>query len=251
MRKSIGRGICSIAPLSATLACMVLILAGCVSTRVRTATDAAGAMLHVRGSVVLIDPDIELSEVTTGGMQEPRREWTETARRLYPDAVRELLAAHGAKLLPDYHPPVAMPASDRIRQLLLLHQAVASSILVHSQPGSELANKQGGLDRRGRFDWTLGPGTQVLQRATNADYGLFTYIRDSYTGSGRAAMRVIGALLLGGDIGGGEQIGLASLVDLRSGQIIWFNLLQADIGDLRDAAGARATVAHLLKDIPL
>lgn len=231
--------------------CALLLLASCVSTRVRTATDASGGALHVRGSVVLIDPDIELTEVTTGGMQEPRREWTQAARRLYPDAVRELLDAHGVKLLPDYHPPVAMLPSDRIRQLLLLHQAVASSILVHSQPGSELATKQGGLDGHGRFDWTLGPGTQVLQQATGADYGLFTYIRDSYTGSGRVAMRVIGALLLGGDIGGGEQIGLASLVDLRTGQIVWFNLLRADIGDLRDAAGARDTVTHLLKDIPL
>lgn len=225
--------------------CCTLMLASCVSTRVRTATDASGAALHLRGSVVLIDPDIELSEVTTGGMQEPRREWTQTARQLYPDAVRELLALHGARLLPDFRPPVAMPASDRVRQLLLLHQAVASSILVHSQAGSELANKLN------RFDWTLGPGTQLLQQATGADYGLFTYIRDSYTGSGRAAMRVIGALLLGGDIGGGEQIGLASLVDLRTGQVVWFNLLQAQAGDLRNAAGARDTVAHLLKDIPL
>lgn len=240
MRESSGRRIRGMAVL-----CAILMLAACVSTRVRTATDAAGGALHVRGSVVLIDPDIELSEVTSGGLQEPRREWSEAARRLYPDAVRELLAAHGARLLPDYHPPITMPPSDRIRQLLLLHQAVASSILIHSQAGSELANK------RRRFDWTLGPGTQVLQQATGADYGLFTYIRDSYTSSGRAAMRVIGALLLGGDIGGGEQIGLASLVDLRTGQIIWFNLLQADTGDLRDAAGAHETVALLLKDIPL
>jgi len=240
MRESSGRRIRSFVVL-----CTILMLASCVSTRVRTATDASGTTLHVRGSVVLIDPDIELSEVATGGIQEPRREWTLTARRLYPDAVRELLAAHGAKLLADYHPAAAMPSSDRVRQLLLLHQAVASSILIHSQPGSELANKQN------RFDWTLGPGTQILQQATNADYGLFTYIRDSYTGSGRAAMRVIGALLLGGDIGGGQQIGLASLVDLRTGQVVWFNLLQADIGDLRDAAGARETTAHLLKDIPL
>jgi hypothetical protein len=91
----------------------------------------------------------------------------------------------------------------------------------------------------------------VLHDATGADYALFTYIRDSYTGSGRAAMRVIGALLLGGDIGGGVQVGIASLVDLRTGQVVWFNLLIAETGDLRDEAGARATVASLLKDVPL
>ena len=117
--------------------------------------------------------------------------------------------------------------------------------MLHSQADADLATKHG------RFDWTLGPGVSVLRDATGADYALFTYIRDSYTGGGRAAMRVVGALLLGGDIGGGQQVGLASLVDLRTGQIVWFNLLVDESGDLRDANGARATVASLLKQIPL
>jgi hypothetical protein len=40
-------------------------------------------------------------------------------------------------------------------------------------------------------------------------------------------------------------------VDLRTGQLVWFNLLRDDNGDLRDPAGARAMVASLLKQIPL
>lgn len=233
----------SLATACAISACVLL--AGCSTTDVRTASNAIGAPLKARGSVVLIAPDIELYEVTTGGMQEPRPEWTEAARRAYATAVRELLAAHGATLLPDFVPPPALPPSDRMRQLLLLHQAVASSILLHGKPGTDLASKHG------RFDWTLGPGVSVLRDRTGADYALFTYIRDGYTGSGRAAMRVVGALLLSGDIGGGEQVGLASLVDLRTGQIVWLNLLVDETGDLRNADGARATVASLLKQIPL
>ncbi len=222
-----------------------VLLGGCSTTDVRTASDATGAPIKVHGSVVLIDPDIELYEVTAGGMQEPRPQWTEAARRAYPAAVRELLAAHGATLLPDFVPQSARQPNDHVHQLLLLNQAVANSILLHSQPGTDLATKQG------RFEWTLGPGVSVLRDATHADYALLTYIRDSYTGQGRAAMRVIGALLLSGDIGGGEQVGLASLVDLRTGQVVWFNLLHDEKGDLRDADGARATVASLLKQIPL
>jgi hypothetical protein len=78
---------------------------------------------------------------------------------------------------------------------------------------------------------------------------LFTYIRDSYTSGGRVAMRVIAFLLLGGDIGGGVQTGLASLVDLRTGQVVWHNLLIDQTGDLRDPAGARETAGDLLKGI--
>jgi hypothetical protein len=44
-------------------------------------------------------------------------------------------------------------------------------------------------------------------------------------------------------------MGLASLVDLRTGQVIWHNLLVDQTGDLRDQAGARETADDLLRDI--
>ena len=59
----------------------------------------------------------------------------------------------------------------------------------------------------------------------------------------------IGFALLGGDIGGGYQVGLASLVDLRTGQVVWHNLLLDQTGDLRDDAGARETADDLLKGL--
>ena len=62
-------------------------------------------------------------------------------------------------------------------------------------------------------------------------------------------MRVVGFLLLGGDIGGGYQIGLASLVDLRTGQVVWHNLLVDQAGDLRDEGGARQTAEDMLKGL--
>ena len=118
----------------------------------------------------------------------------------------------------------ALQPGDRVHQLLLLNQAVANSIVLHSQPGTDLATKNG------RFDWTLGPGVSVVRDATHADYALFTYIRDSR---------------------GGDHTALASLVDLRTGQVVWFNLLRDDNGGLRDPASTRATVASLLEQIPL
>jgi hypothetical protein len=80
---------------------------------------------------------------------------------------------------------------------------------------------------------------------------LFTYIRDSYTSGGRKALRIASLLLLGGDIGGGQQVGVTTLVDLRTGQVVWFNYLARQTGDLRDEQGARATVQDMLKGLPL
>ena len=225
------------------LALLLALLQGCVSTQVRTAEDPAGKPLAISGSVVLVEPDIELYALGAGGMQEPRKAWTETARRLYPQAARELLQARGIALRPDFALPSDTGPDNRLRQLQLLNQAVSISSLNYAGPRGALRNK------RGKFDWSLGPGVAELRSATGADYALFTYVRDSYTSGGRAAMRVIGFLVLGGDIGGGVQIGLASLVDLRSGQVVWHNLLLDQTGDLRDPAGARETAGDLLKGI--
>lgn len=221
------------------------LLSGCASTQVRTATDPAGKPLALAGTVVLIEPDIELAELGAGGMAEPRKEWTNTARLLYPQAARETLATHGIGMAPDFVLPADAGPDNRLRQLTLLSQAVSMSILRYGRgrgPGT-LRNKHG------KFDWSLGPGAQELRKATGADYGLFTYIRDTYASGGRQAMRVAGLLLLGGDIGGGMQIGVASLVDLRTGQVVWHNLLIDQTGDLRNLQGARETAGDLLKGI--
>lgn len=222
---------------------LLALLAGCASTQVRTARDEAGQPLRIDGRVVLVEPDIELYEIGVGGMQEPRKAWTEAARRMYPQAARDVLATQGISMAQDFHIPDDAGPENRIRQLQLLNQAVSMSILQYSGPGRRLRNKEG------KFDWSLGPGVAELRKATGADYGLFTYIRDSYTSTGRVAMRVIGFLLLGGDLGGGVQIGLASLVDLRTGQVVWHNLLVDQTGDLRDARGAHETTADLLRGI--
>ena len=221
------------------------LLSACSSTQVRTATDTAGQPMALSGTVVLIEPDIELSELGAGGMAEPRKEWTTTARQLYPQAAREALARQGIGMAPDYNLPADAGPESRARQLYLLAQAVSSSILTYERSGmaGKLRNKHG------KFDWSVGPGVQALRDLTGADYGLFTYIRDSYASGGRQAMRIAGLLLLGGDMGGGMQVGIASLIDLRTGQVVWHNLLVDQTGDLRNLQGARETADDLLKGV--
>lgn len=212
----------------------------------RVATDANGQPVRISGSVVVVEPNIELSEVLAGGVEEPRKEWSEAARRLYPEEVHRRLQAAGVAVRPDYDVPDDLPSDTRLGQILRLNEAVSISVLAYTSPGNRLATKKGK-----RLDWTLGPGVEELRKATGADYALFTYMRDSYTSSGRKALRVVGLLLLGGDIGGGRQVGVTTLVDLRTGQVVWFNFLAKQTGDLRDAAGAQQTAKNMLEGIPL
>jgi hypothetical protein len=216
------------------------------ASNTRVATDANGNPLPVDGSVVIIEPDIELSEGLAGGVEEPRREWSQRARRLYPEEVHKRLQAGNVQALPDYDIPDDLPPETRLGQVLRLNEAVSMSVLAYTQPGNQLATKHGK-----KLDWTLGPGVEELRKVTHADYALFTYVRDSYTSGGRKALRIASLLLLGGDIGGGQQVGVTTLVDLRTGQVVWFNYLARQTGDLRDEQGARATVQDMLKGLPL
>ncbi|WP_284691301.1 hypothetical protein [Agrilutibacter solisilvae] len=44
---------------------------------------------------------------------------------------------------------------------------------------------------------------------------------------------------------------MATLVDLRTGQVVWYNLLANQSGDLRDQKGAEETVQRMLRKLPL
>ncbi|MBS0193379.1 MAG: hypothetical protein JSR34_03970 [Proteobacteria bacterium] len=248
-------------PIRIGLLCICLLMACVIApapadAQVRTATDAQGHALKVDGSIVIVQPDIELSLLTAGGLQEPRKEWSDAARRLYPQAVHALLDVRHTASKPDFSVPEDLDPASRLGQILRLNEAVALSIAQYSQPFSALATKKDPATGKPLLDWSLGPGVSELRDATGADYALFTYIRDSYASDGRKTLRVLGLIAgaaMGGfmDIGGGRQIGVATLVDLRSGKVVWFHLMQRQSGDLRDATGAKSTVEEMLKELPL
>jgi hypothetical protein len=225
-------------------------------TAPKTATTSTGEKIKISGSVVVIEPDIELSLITAGGLPEPRKEWSDAARRLYPQAVKTLINSKGGSQKPDYDVPDDLDPNSRQGQILRLNQAVAFSIAQYSVTGSVLATKKDPKTGKPLMDWSLGEGVVELHQATGADYALFTYVRDSYSSGGRKALRVF-AMLAGAalgsyvDIGGGQQIGVATLVDLRTGQVVWHNVMAKQTGDLRDEKGTKATVDQLLKGLPL
>jgi hypothetical protein len=111
--------------------------------------------------------------------------------------------------------------------------------------------------RRQGVDWTLGEDAVRFGRATGMDYALFLHAQDSFASSGRTALQVVG---LAGCIigfcapqGGGGQSAYASLVDLKTGEVVWFNVLQTNsslpgvtFGDIRTPEGAAQMVERLL-----
>lgn len=223
----------------------LLITAGCVSTSVLRKADFAPRPADST-RVLLMPLDIELSELTAGGMLEPRADWTEQAKTYVRAALDEALRGkHAAVVL--YNPPAGDPEQTKAdQQLLMLHEIVGGMILFNSVVALPT--------KKGRFDWSLGGGVKPLHERTKADYALFVLFRDSYASAGRVALMVgsaLTALFTGAVVPGGTQIGIASLVDLRSGDIVWFNHLSSGSGDLRTPEAARTAVQSILTELPL
>ena len=223
----------------------VLLLAcgGCVTTSQR---GDGCALPPPSTNVLLVEPDIILFELTAGGLEEPRADWTEAAKANVRMKLDEILQRTGDRLIP-HQPPEG--TSDRLHtheQILKFHEVVGQSVLIHKYiPVYNLPTKEG------CFDWTLGECVNALKKDTGADYALFIYLRDSYASPGRVAVMVVAAAVLGVGIPGGMQLGFASLVDLQTGQIVWFNRLVSSVGDLRTPEAAEKAIQELLANIPL
>jgi hypothetical protein len=99
------------------------------------------------------------------------------------------------------------------------------------------------------FDWSLGPGTSVLAEEHDADYGLFVFYRDYQASGGRVAFAILAAAA-GVGVSTGSEGGFASLIDLRTGDVVWFNVVGVGAGELRDPEGAAAAVHELFSGIP-
>ncbi|MDJ0935761.1 MAG: hypothetical protein QNJ06_12085 [Kiloniellales bacterium] len=198
----------------------------------------------MRGAKVLImQPDVEVSELTVGGLLEPNAAWTAAAERNIDRALERVLAEQGANWV-HLNPKGKLIRTPAVSQLVKLHGAVGASILFHGYPGGIPL-----LNKNGKFDWTLGQDAAILGRAYKADYALFVYFRDSFSSDARVALNVLTAIV-GAGVRGGQQLGFASLVDLRTGKIVWFNIMARGTGDLREAEAAVDASQVLLAELP-
>lgn len=126
-----------------------------------------------------------------------------------------------------------------------LHGVVGLSIATHQLGPNTLPTKGKGKI----FDWTLGPEIGELAEKHEADYALFIYYRDIQASDGRIALAFLAAAA-GVYMQSGSEYGFASLVDLRTGDVVWFNRVVAGSGELRTERGANSTVDTLFRNFP-
>ena len=209
-----------------------LAIAGCVQTR--QFADVEFQPPQGDFDLLVMRPYVSVGSITTGGLVEPRAEWTEQARAHILEALRAQQAGRGGRTtILDSRAEVPGMDEQQVADLERLFMAVGNAIAIHRYAGLTLPTK-----RRQGLDWTLGQDAVRLGQATGMDYALFLHAQDAYASTGRIALQVLGVAgcLIGfcaPQIGGGSQQAYASLVDLRTGEVVWFNILQSQIGDIR------------------
>src|SRR5688572_24769199 len=226
-------------------------LAACVQTRQFADVDFAPPQGDYK--LLVMRPDVSVGSMTMGGMVEPRADWTEQARANIIAALKAENAERGGQaIVLERRDALPGVSADTVADLERLHGAVGNSIALHKYMGVYLPTK----NRRG-LDYTLGEQAVELGRKTGYDYALFLYAEDAIASTGRTAMQVLGVAgcFIGfcAPSGGSNQMAYASLVDLRTGEVVWFNVVQTGsqlpgvkFGDIRSPQGAAQMVDRLV-----
>ena len=204
--------------------------------------------------LLVLRPDVTVGSLTTGGMVEPRADWTDQALTNIIAALRAQQAARGGNVtVIERRNALSGVTEQELADVERLNFVVDESIVEHKYLGNYLPTKRG----RG-LDWTLGAEAVKLGHKTGYDYALFLHAEDQVASSGRIALGVLGLAgcvvgFCAPNIGGAEQLDYASLVDLKTGQVVWFNVVDAasqvpgiKFGDLRTPEGAAQMVDRLL-----
>jgi hypothetical protein len=229
-----------------------LALSGCVQTR--QVADVQFTLPQGDYKLLVLRPDVTVGSLTTGGRVEPRADWTNQARANIIAALRAQQASRGGNVtIIEHRNQLPGVPEQELADIERLNFAVDQSIVEHKYLGDYLPTKSG----RG-LDWTLGDGAVRLGQKTGYDYALFLHAEDQVASTGRIALGVLGLAgcvvgFCAPNIGGAEQLDYASLVDLKTGEVVWFNVVDAasqvpgiSFGDLRTPQGAAQMVERLL-----
>lgn len=198
--------------------------------------------------ILLFRPSVSVGSQSTGGMFEPRAEWTERGRANIKVALEELQGRLGNQVI--VAPEAYGEEAQAVEEHMALFAAVSQAVIEYQFfKGNRLPTKK--RDNKDEvFDWSLGAGVAKLPGASEADYGLFIYNKDAFGSTGRKVLQVLAAIGPRIAVKSGEHVGYAGLVDLKTGDLLWLNADGAMGGDVRETDGSQKRVRQLLEDFP-
>lgn len=186
--------------------------------------------------LVILPINIEVKEVTAGGVKEVVPEWSDKAIKNTYESISTLInkdsSLEQVKL-----PKLSAKTSEIVSEHMALYNLVVNT-----------ASRTGLEHKVRRFDYGIGPGLAKLQKLTGADAAVMIYGRDHVSTGGRITQTVLGYIpfvniFTGAPTSLGDSYIHVGIVDLRTGNLLWMNSeYRDDTTDLRDFEDAKDMV---------
>jgi hypothetical protein len=223
---------------------LLLVFIGCVPTIKSNVPELEARARDIK-KILLLPPQIEVSELTAGGVKEKRDDWCEMGCRNVEAALVNALMDKGVHVVPM---KVTPKNKKDIAEINALYRAVAISIYQHT------FMYEGNLDvfqtKIEKFDYSIGSVENLLaeQRAEGL---LLVFGADEISTDGRKALQVLKALNPFDQTEGGGVTSMVLCVTDKTGAVLWFRIrAQAGSYDLRDSGSTHAFVKSAVREYP-
>ncbi|HYN27145.1 MAG TPA: hypothetical protein VES94_02505 [Burkholderiales bacterium] len=229
----------------------VAVLAGCAATPNASLHESIAGKTEQRmpRKMLLLPADIRVHEISAGGVVEKVDDWTISASNHAMKSVREIA---GSKSL--FEPKEVPALADSEKQVLDQHLALYE-LVAASADFSKSGPFAPWRERAKNFDYTLGPGLTELAERSDLDAAVIVIGSDYISSSGRKATMALGILAaaLTGvaviPVGGTAYVSVG-VVDLKSGNLLWFATSRGQTDDLRQEQQVRAVLDKLFTGYP-
>ena len=179
-------------------------------------------------NLVILPINIDVMEVTAGGVKEEVPEWsTKAANNIYNSL--SSLIKNDASLKQVKLPKLSSKMSAGVDEHMALY-----NLVVNTASNTDLEHKVR------RFDYSIGPGLTALRKKTGADAAVMVYGRDHISTGGRITQSVLSKIPIvniftGQDVSMGDSFVHVGIIDLKTGDLLWMNSeYRDDTTDLRD-----------------
>lgn len=165
--------------------------------------------------VVVLPVNVEVVEVTAGGVEEKVPDWSREASENVFKALSTALGKQGLKEVAA--PQLSGAAAANLDEHVALYKLVVNT-----------STQLGWQQKIRHFDYSIGPGLREIADRTGADAAFLVFGRDYASTAGRKAMAVAGNIpIVNAFTGPAPELGHSfvhiGLVDLRSGDLLWMN----------------------------
>lgn len=199
--------------------------------------------------LVLLPPDVEVLELSAGGVPERVPKWTEAATENLLRGIREIVSGRtDIELIAA--PELRTGERDELDQFLATYMVVGSTAFQITQLADPAWEH-----KRKRFDYTLGSGLAFLRERTGADAAIVLVGYDVVSTTERKALAILGTIAaaavgVGVIMPMGQALVVAGIIDLASGDILWMNQTASGQYDLKDYESAREMLREIFRGYP-